>query len=115
MLKAVTRRCSVKKMFLKILRNSQENTSLTQVFSFEFCEFSENTYFNRTPEMCQRRGSVFKLIYQLTGRYFQTFFRPFCEEVVKQNFLKKIKVNKVVLFVDRFEKFPKNISRNICK
>ena len=49
--KAVTRRCSVKKVFLEILLNSQENTCarvsflqpLTQTFSCEFCEhFSTN-------------------------------------------------------------------------
>ena len=59
---AVARRCSVKKVLLEILQNSQENTSttvslfpqvcnfikgetLTQVFSCEFCEISKNTLF----------------------------------------------------------------------
>ena len=66
----VVRRCSVKKMFLEISQNSQENTcvrdsfliklqalacnfiekeSLAQVFSCEFCEISKNTFFYRTP------------------------------------------------------------------
>ena len=60
---AVVRRCFVKKVFFEILLNSQENTcakvsflqpqecnfikieSLTQVFSYEFCEhLSKNTF-----------------------------------------------------------------------
>ena len=60
----VTRRCSVKKVFLEISQNSQENIctrvsflrsqacnfikteSLKQVFSFEFCKhLSKNTFF----------------------------------------------------------------------
>ena len=51
--------CSVKKVFLKISQNSQENTCarvsflrpatlLTQVFSCEFCEISKNTFSYRT-------------------------------------------------------------------
>ena len=52
---AVVRTCSVKKVFLEISRNSQENTctrvsfyfikkeTLTQVISCEFCEISTNT------------------------------------------------------------------------
>ena len=56
-------RCSVKKVFLEILQNSQENTcatlliklqpcnfikkeSLAQVFSCKFCEVSKNTFFS---------------------------------------------------------------------
>ena len=53
---AVVRRCSVKKVFLEILQSSQENTcgrasflikkeTLAQVFSYEFCEISKNTFF----------------------------------------------------------------------
>ena len=62
---AVARRCSVKKVFLKIPQNSQENTcarvsyliklqasscnfikkeTLAQVFSCQFCEISRNTF-----------------------------------------------------------------------
>ena len=67
---AVVRRCSVKKVFLEILLNSQENTcarvsflqpyacnfikieSLTQVFFSEFCEhLSKNTFFDKTPPL----------------------------------------------------------------
>ena len=56
----VARRCFVKKKFLEISQNSQENTcardsflpeSLTQMFSCEFCEISKNTFFYRTPPM----------------------------------------------------------------
>ena len=63
--KSSHRRCSVKKMFLNILQNSQEKTCArvsfliklqascnfikketpTQVFSCEFCEISKNTFF----------------------------------------------------------------------
>ena len=63
MLEAVVPRCSVKKIFLEISLNSQENTcasissvsqlywkeTLTQVFSCEFCEISQNTFYYRTP------------------------------------------------------------------
>ena len=44
---AVARRCSVKKVFLKISQNSQENKkeTLAQVFSCEFCEIFKNAFF----------------------------------------------------------------------
>ena len=54
---AVVQRCSVKKLFLEILQNSQENTAacsfvkketLAQVFSCEFCAIFKNTFFHRT-------------------------------------------------------------------
>ena len=64
MSEAVTRSCSVKKVFLKISQNSQENTcassfliklqtsgnfikkeALVQVFPDEFCEIFMNTFF----------------------------------------------------------------------
>ena len=45
---AVAQRCSVKKLFLEISQNSQENTC-AQVFSCEFCENSKNTFSYRTP------------------------------------------------------------------
>ena len=55
-LEAVDQRCSVKKVFLEISQNSQENTcvffnkeTLAQVFSCEFCEISKNTFSYRTP------------------------------------------------------------------
>ena len=64
-LEAVVQRCSVKKVFLEISQNSQENTfarvsfliklqackkeALAQVFSCEFYEISENTFLDRTP------------------------------------------------------------------
>ena len=56
-----TRMCSVKKIFLKVSQNSQENTcarvsfliklqtaALTQVFSCEFSEVFKNTFFHGT-------------------------------------------------------------------
>ena len=53
-------RCSVKKVFLEISQNSQENIcarasfliktdTLAQVFSCEFCEICNNTFSYRTP------------------------------------------------------------------
>ena len=55
---AVAQRCSVKKVFLEILQNSQENTcnfnnkeTLTQVFSCEFCKISKNTFCYRIPPL----------------------------------------------------------------
>ena len=59
---AVAQRCSVKKFFLKIFQNSQENTcasslqlylknTLAQVFSCEFCDLSINTFSYITPSM----------------------------------------------------------------
>ena len=70
LVKAVVQTCFVRKMFLEISQNSLENTCarvsflinfqasacnllkkrlLTQVFSYEFCEISENTFSYRTP------------------------------------------------------------------
>ena len=57
--KSSHRRCSVKKVFLEIWRNIQENTcvkvsffnnfikkeTLAQMFSCQFCEISKNTFF----------------------------------------------------------------------
>ena len=65
-IKAVVHRCSVRKVFLEISQNSQENTyffnkkkpeacnfimkeTLAQVFSCELCEISRNTFLHRTP------------------------------------------------------------------
>ena len=61
MSEAFSQKCSVKKMFLEISQNSQENTcssglqiyfkkkTRAQVFSCEFCEVSKNTYSYKTP------------------------------------------------------------------
>ena len=67
---AVAQRCSVKKVFVEVLQNSQENTcvrvssliklqasaynlikeeTLAQVFSYEFCQISKNSFSYRTP------------------------------------------------------------------
>ena len=64
---AVIKRCSVKKVFLEISQNSQENIcvrvsfliklffikkeALAQAFSCEFCEISKNIFFHRTPQV----------------------------------------------------------------
>ena len=69
---AVTRKCSIKKVFLETLQNSQENTcarvsfliklqalacnfvekqTLSQVFSWVFCEISKDNLSYRTPPM----------------------------------------------------------------
>ena len=69
---AVVRRCSVKKVLLKISQNSQENScarvsflnfiknfikkeTLVQVFSCEFCKFSKNTFSYITPPLAASR------------------------------------------------------------
>ena len=55
LLEAVVWMCSVKKVFLEILENSQKNRCarnsffLSQVFFCEFCEISKGTFFYRTP------------------------------------------------------------------
>ena len=71
MSEAVVQRCSVKEVFLEISQNLQENTcvrvsflikllfiinkffikkeTLTQVFSYKFCEISKNTVLHRKP------------------------------------------------------------------
>ena len=47
---AVVQRCSVKKVFLEISQNSQvADEASAQVFSCEFWEISNNTFFYRTP------------------------------------------------------------------
>ena len=74
---AVAQTCSVKKVFLEISQNSQENTcardsflmklqcnfikkeALAQVFSCEFCEISKNTFLYRTTLVA---ASVFLLL-----------------------------------------------------
>ena len=53
---AVVQSCSVKKTFLEISKNSQENTLLKKrlwyrCFSVKFCEISKNTFSYRTPPM----------------------------------------------------------------
>ena len=55
---AVVRRCSVKKVFLKVFLkkvpeacNFIKKETLTQVFSCEFWEISKNTFFYKTPSV----------------------------------------------------------------
>ena len=45
---AVVRRCSVKKLFFEACNFIKKET-LTQMFSYEFCEISKNNVFYRTP------------------------------------------------------------------
>ena len=60
-------RRSVKKMFLKVLQNSQENTcarvflisSVAQVFSCEFCQIFKNTFFDRKTPLAASGSSRF--------------------------------------------------------
>ena len=66
---AVARRCSIKKMFLEILENSQQNTcaivsflikeTLAQVFFCEFCKISKNTLSYKTPTVAASADSIF--------------------------------------------------------
>ena len=69
---AVAWKCSVKKVFLEILQNSQENTCARvsfliklQVSGCEFCEISKNTFFHRTPliaaSVCLQQKHLFWL------------------------------------------------------
>ena len=56
---AITQRCSVKKIFLEISQNSQENTCarvsfLIKLQAYEFCEISKNIFHYKTP-----RGDCF--------------------------------------------------------
>ena len=48
-LEVVAQRCYGKKVFLEISQNPQENASLSQMFSCQFCEISKNTFFYITP------------------------------------------------------------------
>ena len=77
----VTRRCSIKKVFLEISQNSQENNcakvsflinlqasacnfikkeTLAEVFSCEFCEISKSTFFYKTPPVAAAKRIVTK-------------------------------------------------------
>ena len=72
---AVVQRCSVKKVFLEISQNSQENpcarvsyfeiknslNTEAQAFSGEFCEISKNTFLHRIPLMAASENA--KAIY----------------------------------------------------
>ena len=70
---AVAQTCSVKKVFLEISQNPQENTcakvsfliklqSLGQVLSCEFCEISKNTFFYRTPLVATSTQMTLELV-----------------------------------------------------
>ena len=83
-LEVVARRCSLKKVFLEISQNSQENTcarvsfliklqasglnfikreTLAQVFSCEFCNISMNTFSDKTPLVADSGLFLFLLCY----------------------------------------------------
>ena len=80
--KAVVQKCSVKKMFLQISQNSQENTcarvsflitlqasgcnfikkeALAQALFLEFCEISKNTVSYKTPLVAASEDNRFRL------------------------------------------------------
>ena len=59
----IVRRCSVKKMFLEISKNSPENTCAL-VFSCEFCEISKNTFYYRTPLVAASEHKKVTVAYQ---------------------------------------------------
>ena len=69
---AAARRCSQKKLFSKF---SQENTcarvslakkTRAQVFSWEFCKISKNTFFYRTPPVAASACSTKTVFYKNT-------------------------------------------------
>ena len=79
---AVARRCSIKKVFLEILQNSQESDwarlppaynfilkeALPQLLSCEFCKISKNTFYCRTPPVAasvKKERKFFKLAFKL--------------------------------------------------
>ena len=72
------RRSSVRKVFLKISKNSQENTcarvniikkeTRAQVFSHEFCEISKNNFFYRTSDISR---SLFRTPLNIFGAFLQ--------------------------------------------
>ena len=80
---AVARRCSVKKVFLEILQNSQENTcnftkkeTLAQVFPGEFCEISKNIFSYRIPPVAASWLKRFHPFHVNVFTHFSTFQYP---------------------------------------
>ena len=74
-IEAVTGSCSVKKVFLEIWQNSQENTCARvsfliklPVFSCEFCEISKNTFPYRTPPVAASGVTFVKINSCLVAR-----------------------------------------------
>ena len=66
---AVAQRCSVKKVFLEISQNSQEDTcarvpflikkeTVAQAFSCKFCKISLNTFSYRRPPVATSNGGI---------------------------------------------------------
>ena len=109
---AVSRKCSVKEVFLEISQNSQENTctrvsfliklsegcnfikkeTLAQVFSCEFCEISKNTFSYRTPPVA---GS---LSCDYLDWQFSIFWRTFKSKVLRTKVMLLIISFKMIFF-----------------
>ena len=70
---AVAQRCSVKKVFLEISQNSQENTCARISFLIRFCEISKNTFSYRRPPVA---ASVFLSVCLLLSIRFTLRYLP---------------------------------------
>ena len=74
------RRCSVKKVFLKISQNSRENTCardsfLIKVFSCEFCEISKNTFFTEHLRTTPFKHTNFcDVVWSESAQYIHKFY-----------------------------------------
>ena len=75
---AIAKRCSIKKVFLKILQNLQENNrtrvtfliklqakkeTLAQVFSCEFCNIFKNTFFTEHLRTAASVTTILVVVY----------------------------------------------------
>ena len=139
---AVARRCFVKKVFLEISRNSQENTctrvsfliksqaeacnfikkqTLAQVFSCEFCEISNNTFSHgKLPDGCFSisQGNPSSKLFWLTNLWVDSIQFP-------AHHKKSIKINKnhsiitkkfnLVFLGGRYHEFFAILIRRCCK
>ena len=115
----------MKKVFLNISQNSQENTcarvsfliklqarpcnfskkeTLAQVFSCEFCEISKNTFFYRTPLVAASGRSEDMKILSININYFHRFFVVFFYIYLLQIISKKksssLQINQVLSQLD---------------
>ena len=121
LLEAVVKRCSVKKVSLKISEKSQENTcaslffksflpvnfikkeTLVQVFSCEFCEIFKNTFFHWTPPvaasgLCNYAVLMFYEIFEFISDLIDIFIK-----------MKIIHPSKQTLYVIRVHVLLQNI------
>ena len=114
---AVARRCSVKKVLLKISQNSQENNcvriffliklqaeaynfikkgTLTQVFYYEFWEIFKNTFFDRTPLVAASESRSLICQTRMFERHEPNICNVVCRFIWHQNsFLENIPLNKL--------------------